>query len=147
MPQERKLVKQFDPNGDKRLDSAERKAAREFLAKDTSAGRARRGPGGPRQPSETPPQPGPNVSPADVKSYPEAGLYAPEVLRTLFLEFENADWEKELQDFNNTDVEVPAKLTVDGKTYPNVGVHFRGMSSFGRGAQDRNVRLTWPSTL
>jgi len=27
-------------------------------------------------------------------------------------------------------VEVPAKLTVDGKTYPDVGVHFHGMSSF-----------------
>lgn len=35
-----------------------------------------------------------------------------------------------MADFNNTDVEVPATLTVDGKKYPNVGVHFRGMSSF-----------------
>jgi hypothetical protein len=35
-------------------------------------------------------------------------------LRTLFLEFENADWEKELSDFHGTDVEVPAKLIVDG---------------------------------
>ena len=48
----------------------------------------------------------------------------------MFLEFENADWEAELADFNNTDVEVPAMVTVDGKTYPHVGVHFRGMSSF-----------------
>ena len=32
--------------------------------------------------------------------------------------------------FNNTDVEVPATLTVDGKTYRDVGVHFRGASSF-----------------
>jgi hypothetical protein len=51
-------------------------------------------------------------------------------VRTLFLEFEDADWEKELAEFKNTDVEVPAKLIVDGKTYPDVGVHFRGMSSF-----------------
>ena len=29
-------------------------------------------------------------------------------LRTLFLQFENADWEQELAAFNNTDVEVPA---------------------------------------
>src|SRR5262249_4241501 len=28
------------------------------------------------------------------------------------------------------DVEVPATLTVDGKKYPNVGIHFRGMSSY-----------------
>src|SRR5262249_1294677 len=57
-------------------------------------------------------------------------LYASNVLRTLFLEFEDTDWEKELAEFKNTDVEVPAKLTVDGKTYNDVGVHFHGMSSF-----------------
>ena len=38
---------------------------------------------------------------------------------------------KKLEDFHGTDVDVPAKLTVDGKTYPDVGVHFRGMSSYG----------------
>src|SRR5947207_5877706 len=41
-----------------------------------------------------------------------------------------SDWEKELADFYHTDVDVPAKLTVDGKTYPDVGVHFRGASSY-----------------
>ena len=35
---ERKLVAQFDKNGDKRLDATERKAARESLAADTSSG-------------------------------------------------------------------------------------------------------------
>ena len=77
-----------------------------------------------------PAKPGPRVAPADVKSYPDAALYEPTVLRTLFLEFENKDWEAELADFHGTDVEVPATLTVDGKKYPNVGVHFRGMSSY-----------------
>src|SRR5258705_104825 len=57
-------------------------------------------------------------------------LYDALTLRTFFLEFEDADWEKELAEFKNTDVEVPAKLIVDGKTYPDVGVHMRGMSSF-----------------
>jgi spore coat protein CotH len=65
-----------------------------------------------------------------VKSYPNAPLYDAAVLRTLFLEFENKDWEAELADFKGTDVEVPATLSVDGKKYPNVGVHFRGMSSY-----------------
>ena len=65
-----------------------------------------------------------------MQNYPDAKLYEPTVLRTLFLEFENADWEAELQDFHSTDVDVPATLTVDGKKYPNVGVHFRGMSSY-----------------
>lgn len=57
-------------------------------------------------------------------------FYDEGTVRTLFFEFENTDWEKELADFNNTDVEVPAKLTVDGKTYEGVGVHFRGASSY-----------------
>ena len=78
----------------------------------------------------TPGSPGPKVTPADVKNYPNAPLYDLGTLRTIFLQFENADWEKELADFNNTDVEVPAIATVDGKTYPNVGVHFRGTSSY-----------------
>ncbi|MEZ6119693.1 MAG: CotH kinase family protein [Pirellulaceae bacterium] len=47
------------------------------------------------------------------------------------MEFENADWEKELEAFHGTDVDVPARMTVDGKSYENVGVHFRGMSSYG----------------
>jgi spore coat protein CotH len=50
---------------------------------------------------------------------------------TLSRYFENQDWEAELSDFHGSDVEVPATLTVDGKKYPNVGVHFRGMSSYG----------------
>ena len=86
------------------------------------------GPGGRRS---EPGKPGPRVSQADVKTYPKAELYDPTVLRTLFLDFENKDWEQELQDFHGTDVEVPATLTVDGKAYPNVGVSFRGMSSYG----------------
>ena len=74
--------------------------------------------------------PGRALTPADVRTYTNEPLYDPRTLRTIFLQFENADWEQELADFNNTDVEVPATATVDGKTYKNVGVHFRGMSSF-----------------
>jgi spore coat protein CotH len=57
-------------------------------------------------------------------------LYDLKIVRTLFLEFENPDWEKELEEFHGTDVDVPAMLTVDGNQYPNVGVRFRGMSSY-----------------
>ncbi len=78
-----------------------------------------------------PAKPGPKVEPADVKPAPaKAGLYDPNTLRTFFLTFENKDWEDELADFYHTDVEVPATLYVDGKTYKNVGVRFRGMSSY-----------------
>ena len=65
-----------------------------------------------------------------MKTFPGKPLYEPTVLRTLFLDFEDKDWEAELADFHSTDVEVPATLTVDGKKYPGVGVHFRGMSSY-----------------
>jgi hypothetical protein len=134
MQQETKLVEKFDQNGNKRLDFAERQAAREYLAQSRS-GSGFRGPGGRRgfggPPGETQtPKPGLKVSPADVTPHADAPAYDPFILRTFFLEFETEDWEKELADFKNTDVEVPAKLTVDGKTYPDVGVHFRGMSSF-----------------
>ncbi|RYD27625.1 MAG: spore coat protein CotH, partial [Verrucomicrobiaceae bacterium] len=92
-----------------------------------------RGPGGPGGPDEEkknePPVPGARISPSDVKAESSA-LYAPDTLRTLFLEFENPDWEAELEAFHDTDVEVPATLTVDGKSYPGVGIHFRGMSSY-----------------
>ncbi len=63
---------------------------------------------------------------------PVAGeLYDLGVLRTVFIDFENKDWESELEDFHGTDVDVPATVTVDGRSYDGVGVHFRGMSSYG----------------
>lgn len=137
MGQQRKLVKQFDKDNDGRLNATERQAAREVAKKDGGGMGRRGGPGfgppggfGGRGGNQTPPKAGPHVSPEQVQSYPKASLYEPTVLRTLFLEFENKDWEAELQDFHGTDVEVPATLTVDGKKYPNVGVHFRGMSSY-----------------
>ena len=127
---ERQIVGQFDKNGDNRLDNAERKAARESLAAEP-AGRGfgrRGGPGG--RGGMAPGSPGARVTPADVKSYPNAPLYDLGTLRTIFLQFENADWEQELAAFNNTDVEVPAIVIVDGKKYKDVGVHFRGASSY-----------------
>jgi hypothetical protein len=39
-----------------------------------------------------------------VKSFTNAPLYDAQTLRTVFLEFENADWEKELAELKNTDV-------------------------------------------
>ncbi len=122
---DRKMVAEFDKDGDGILNAEERKAAREELSKNPPR---RRGPRGGRR--FEPGKPGQRISADDVKSYPDTTLYDPNTLRTLFLEFENDDWEQELAVFKPTDVEVPAKLTVDGKVYPNVGVSFRGASSF-----------------
>ena len=127
---EQKLVKQFDKNKDDRLDIEERKAARAWLAENGGGGRGfgggRRG-GGRGMAAASP---GRALKPADVKAYGNEPLYDPAVLRTMFLQFESDDWEQELAAFNNTDVDVPAVATVDGRAYRNVGVHFRGMSSF-----------------
>ena len=131
MQQERKVLAQFDKNGDKRLDAAERKAAREWLATQPAAGFGgfggrRGGPFG----GATAPEPGRKLTPADVKSFPNAPVYDPATIRTVFLQFDESDWEQELAAFNNTDVDVPATATIDGKVYKDVGVHFRGMSSY-----------------
>lgn len=82
---------------------------------------------GPREPGK----PGLRVSTKDVKQYGDEDLYDIAVVRTIFLTLEDDDWEAELADFKNTDVEVDATLEVDGKVYEKVGVKFRGMSSFG----------------
>ncbi|AWM38012.1 spore coat protein CotH [Gemmata obscuriglobus] len=126
--QERKLVAEYDKNKDGWLNADERKPAREAAKKGGRGGFG--GPKGGFGKGGESGKPGPKVSPAEVKNYPDAKLYDASVLRTLFLEFENADWESEMQDFHGTDVDLPATVTVDGKRYPNVGVHFRGMSSY-----------------
>lgn len=73
---------------------------------------------------------GPKVAVADAETYPDKKLYDTKVLRTLFLEFKNEDWEAELADFYKTDVNVPATLTVDGMEMKEVGIRFRGNSSY-----------------
>jgi hypothetical protein len=150
--EKRPVVGQFDADSNGRLNDAERAEARTWLATQPQrgVGFGRRGFGPPPefagrfggQPPFAPPPggrggrgfamatPGPHVSPADVTSAGSAPLYDPETVRTLFIDFPATDWERELADFYDTDVDVPATVTVDGHTYPNVGVHFRGMSSF-----------------
>jgi hypothetical protein len=135
MGQDRKLVKQFDKDSNGRLDKQERLAARESMKKDRQGGgrggRPGFGPppgfGGEDEPTATA---GPRLDPADVAPIPGKQLYDPTVLRTLFLDFQDKDWEAQLADFHHTDVDIPATLSVDGKKYPNVGVQFRGLSSF-----------------
>ena len=87
MQQERKLVAQFDKNGDKRLDTAERKAAREWLATQPAGGFGGRG-GFERGGNATPPAPGRKMAPSDVKSYAATVLA---LAIALFLQFEETD--------------------------------------------------------
>ncbi|MFO1003678.1 MAG: CotH kinase family protein [Planctomycetaceae bacterium] len=130
MGQERKLVEQYDRDGDGRLNRAERDEARKTMQANGGGRRGGFGPPGGMGGREEPASPGAKISPADVEPL-DTAFYDRNSVRTLFLNFEGEDWEAELEAFNNTDVEVPATLIVDGKELPGVGVHFRGMSSFG----------------
>ena len=123
---ERKIVDQFDRDGDERLNDAERAAARASLGQGGGGSRGWRGSGRGVQAGS----PGARLTPADVRAYGDEPLYDTGTLRTIFLTFANADWEEELASFYNTDVEVPATAVVDGVTYRDVGVHFRGASSY-----------------
>jgi hypothetical protein len=121
------LLHQFDTNGDGWLDAKERAAARAALHSGavtthywTSGFDA----------SATTAAPGRRLTPSDVRRYGDEPLYQLEVLRTVFITFQEPDWEQELIDFYHTDVDVPAKVVVDGQIYPDVGVHFRGLTSF-----------------
>src|SRR5262245_19888787 len=135
MGADRAIVEEYDKNKNGRLDKDERTAARARLREEKEARRRDGGdepgrmPGPPRENRE-PPKAGITLKPADVKAVPESvPLYDASVLRTLFFQFEDADWEAALEDFTNTDAEIPATLVVDGKSYPGVGVSFRGASS------------------
>jgi hypothetical protein len=120
------VVARFDRDGDGRLDTPERAAARAWLATYRPGGSV----GGSGSPNLAPTSRGPRTSPAGVQSFPGRPLYDPNVLRTVFLELEASDWEQELAAFYDTDVDVPATVTIDGRRYPGVGVRFRGSTSF-----------------
>ncbi|HEX5214476.1 MAG TPA: hypothetical protein VFV98_03385, partial [Vicinamibacterales bacterium] len=121
------LVAQFDRDGDRRLNRQERDAAREYLVAHPELRRPSRG--GRLNRSGTP---GPMLSPDEVNRFPASvSLYDAMTIRTYFLQFEQPDWELELEAFYHTDVLLPATLIVDGRTYRDVGVSFRGNNSFG----------------
>lgn len=147
------VVASFDVDGNGILDADERVAA---LAYVRSANVGRRGPAGPAAGGRLPPgafggapsqaavpEAGIAVAPQDVASHPDVALYDTGVLRTIFIDFGFEGWEEEMAAFYGTDVEIPATVTIDGVTYLDVGVRFRGNSSFSMVAagQKRPLRL------
>ncbi len=133
------VQERFDKDGNGWLDAAERKLARQALAEEAAA----RPPSGipkPR-PGAEPTGPGPRIAPGEVQTYPDKPAFDLGTVRTFFLEFEEADWEKQLTEFRFTDIDVPAKLTVDGNVFNDVGVHCRGASSFLFVAEGRKRSL------
>jgi hypothetical protein len=133
------LVREFDADKNGWLSQPERDVARLRLAELRPArGRGAAGPGrgGPAV------EPGRRLTPADVPAYPGAPLYDVSRVRTIFLDFEHANWEEELEAFYHTDVELPATMRVDGRTFRNVGIQFRGNSSFFSVARGRKRSLS-----
>jgi hypothetical protein len=122
---EQQVLSRFDKDGDQKLNSTERQAALEFLS--TQGGGGGRGGRGGRgfMADMGPVTAGPTIDPASVKPVPATtNLYDAGTVRTFFITFEDANWEKQLMAFKTTDIEVPATLVVDGKTYKDVGVKF-----------------------
>src|SRR6187200_3321977 len=118
---DQQVLSRYDRDGDKKLNATERRAALNALG----------GGGVGFYRGSVAARPGPAVAPASVRTFPATvPLYDLGTLRTLFLQFEDDNWEKELMAFKQTDIEVPATLTMDGKAYKEVGVKFRGSSSF-----------------
>jgi hypothetical protein len=114
-----RIQARYDKDKDGMLNAAERRSALIDFGFDLSA------PVAPRPvPAEH------RLTPSQVKSYGAESLYDPAVLRTLFLSFDSPTWEDELAVFKNSDVKVPGTLSVDGRTYHDVGVSFRGQTSF-----------------
>jgi len=131
LPPELKLVRQFDKNGDQRLDAAERLAARNYLlqhppATVTSA-LGRPGQLAPLPISLEPVKPGAKLAPTALAGSAGPAPYDRKAVPILFLDFEDADWQGELADFARTDVSIPARLTVDGRVINGVGVHARAL--------------------
>lgn len=120
------IADRFDEDENGVLDAAERIKARNYLAQQATSNRSNRRRAG-NIGSGTP---GEQILPEDVESYPNVPLYDTSIIRTIFLEFENGNWEAELEAFNDTDVEIPATAIVDGEIYLDVGVRFRGNSSY-----------------
>jgi len=145
------LVEEFDADGDGVLNAAERERARAALATRGGGGRGgmpgiggggggRGGMGGGTAPASR----GVALTPSQVASFPGTDLYDLKTLRTIFIDFEDAaGWEDELAAFYNTDVQIPVRATVDGVVYEDVGVRFRGNSSFSMvpAGSKRPIRL------
>ncbi|MDB2499653.1 CotH kinase family protein [bacterium] len=142
-----KVLKQFDEDSNGWLNATEREAALVHLEAERANGAQGGGRGGFRGGGrfgggdQGEPEPGPQMTPSDVASYPDAPFYDPFTLRTLFLEFDSDDWEDELEKFHDTDVDVPASLEVDGQTLRHVGVRFRGNTSYSSISSSRKRPL------
>lgn len=124
----RKLVERFDTDGNGRLTGEERSAAIAWIVEDREKNPPRRRGRGGAAPEPT--LPSYTVAKDSVEHHADRELYDLGVVRTVFVDFANPDWHEDMKLFYRTDIDEPATVTVDGVVYPDVGVHFRGSSSY-----------------
>lgn len=73
------------------------------------------------------------------------GLYEKETIRTLDLQFQQANYWTLMTQNYNSQTDIPATLTVDGEVYDSVGVRFKGQTSYSmlpQGSQKKSFNIT-----
>lgn len=70
------------------------------------------------------------------------GYYDSSIIRTIYLDFPNANFWSQLQANAMSQTEIPAVMTVDGITYDTVGVRFRGNTSQQGAGQKRSFKIS-----
>lgn len=68
---------------------------------------------------------------------PRTGLYNESKIRRIDLTFKQTNWKSLLTQNYNSKTDLPADLTYDGKVYPNVGVRYKGQTSYQRVSGDK----------
>ncbi len=130
------IVERFDLDGDGFLNAEEREAAKAYLQEIGWSGGGGfpgggGGAGGGRAGAfATSGSTGVTITPDEVEAYAGSAFYDTSVVRTIFIETGFDDWEAEIATFFNTDVELPITATIDGVVYEDVGLRFRGNSSY-----------------
>ena len=148
------LIPKFDKDGDGILNKAERTEARKYVIEQREGGDRGGRPqrpdgdrgGRPQRPDgDRGGRPSPSnreeqkperdfskaerLSPSNQKASKKE-LYDEGTLRTLFIVTKDEEWKDEMEAFYRTDVAVPADLVVDGKLYKDIGLKYRGNSSY-----------------
>jgi len=74
---------------------------------------------------------------------PVEGFYRLDAIRELRLEFEQPDFWNQLTQNYKSKTDIPATLVWEGKRYPNVGVRFKGQTSYQRvTSQKKSFNIT-----
>jgi len=122
------LVKQFDANKDGRVDGAERTKVIAWIREEME-----------KKPPQLPGNGGGEdkswcesrrIDKTSAVAYADRPLYDTGVIRTVFIDFPQENWDEEMALLWRTKICTPATVTVDGKVYPDAGIRYRGTSSF-----------------